>query len=152
MLQGYKQTSSPFLLCISLFQKKTDWSASTKRLVPTKTTGICWAAGPSTCLLTPSCLYQVHGVQTKQVSCKQDTSSRGIQKAHNPASSLLSVPGSTRASPVVCTFCIQTSSDVKGLYLLHSKTSYHHSTPLPTIHTENTTPSVLVAGRTPFVP
>lgn len=135
-----------FILCISLFQKKTDFSACTKRLIATKTTDICWADGPSPCFLTLS----GPRVQTKQVSSKQQTFSRGIQRADNACLLTALCARKHLGKFGVCTFCIQTPSDTKGLCLLHSKMSYHQGISL--LCSQKTTPSVLAAGRVAFFP
>lgn len=141
MLQGYKQTSSPSFYVLIYFRRKQN-SLLAQRLLPTKTTDICWADGPSP--LTPS----APRVQRKQVSSKKQTSSRGIQRADNACLFTAICARKHLGRFGVCTFCIQTPSETAGLCLQHSKTSYHQGTSL--LCSQKTTPSALAAGRIAF--
>lgn len=98
---------------------------------------------PSPCFSTLS-----PRVQTKQVSSKQQSFSRGIQRADNACLLTAICARKHLGKFSVCIFCVQTSFDTKGLCLPHSKINYHQGISL--LCSQKTTPSVLAAGGVGF--
>lgn len=139
-LQGYKQTSSPSFYALVYFRSKQTSLLAQKDSYPPRG-HISWADRPSPCCSSPS----GRRVQTKRVSSKQQTFSRGIQRADNACLLTAICARKHLGKFSVWTFCIQTRSDTKGLCLPHSKMSYHQG--ISWLCSQKTTPSVLAAGK-----
>lgn len=141
MLQGYKQTSSPSFYVSVYFRRKQTSLLAQKDSYPPR-----WQTSAELIDLHPAS-QPLQVLEFKQSRSPPNNRPfpgefRGLRTRLLTAICAKKPLGKFG----VCTFCIQTPSDSKGLP--HSKISYHHGISL--LCPQKTTPSVLAAGRVAF--